>query len=104
MPPNKPHSKNINQKKDTHKEQLKRAIAHTVKAIAKDQNIKVDFIKGSSYFQARQVHITEPSKLLSPNEISIFRGRADSISLMLACHNEKLHNKFAPKEGLGKAI
>ncbi|MFM7084929.1 MAG: cobaltochelatase subunit CobT [Hyphomicrobium sp.] len=104
MPTKKIAARNSAEGKETQREQLKRAIAQTVRAIANDHNVKVDFTKNSSSLFGRHVHLTEPATSLSPEEISVFRGRADSMSLMLACHNEKLHQKLAPKEGLSKAV
>ena len=78
-------------RKESPSEPLKRVLGLTVRAVAGDDNVNVDFAPGKPAIEGRHVQLPEPARVPSTREIAVVRGWADSLALTLACHDEKLH-------------
>ena len=81
---------------DKARESLKRSVAVTLRAIAADETLEVRFSKDRPGMAGDQVRLSEPSRLLKPEEVSVLRGQADAMALRRACHNTQVHAKNAP--------
>jgi cobaltochelatase CobT len=86
--------------KDSPQEPFKRAVAGTMRAMAKTPKLDVSFaperpslIMGEDGAKAR---LPEPGRKITQKEAAITRGCADSLALRLACHNEAAHRRFSP--------
>ena len=85
-------------------EPLKRAIGVTTRAIAGDHEMLVGYAAGTPNMHGHTVQLPEPSRVPSRREIAVIRGWADSLGLMAACHNAKLHNRLAPSSGTAREV
>jgi cobaltochelatase CobT len=85
-------------------EPLKRAIGLTVRAIAGDDEVQVDYSPGKPALEGKHVQLPEPARIPSPREIAVIRGWADSLALTAACHDERLHRRLAPASGDARAV
>jgi cobaltochelatase CobT len=86
--------------KESPQEPFKRAVAGTMRAMAKTPKLEVSFaperpslIVGDDGAKAR---LPEPARKITQKEAAITRGCADSLALRLACHNEAAHRRLSP--------
>ena len=86
--------------KESPQEPFKRAVAGTMRAMAKTPKLDVSFaperpslIVGEDGAKAR---LPEPARKITQKEAAITRGCADSLALRLACHNEAAHRRLSP--------
>ena len=91
-------------RKEAPSEPLKRVVGLTVRAVAGDDTVNVDFSPGKPHLEGHHVQLPEPARVPSKREIAVVRGWADSLALTLACHDEKLHRKLAPQSGEARAV
>jgi cobaltochelatase CobT len=91
-------------RKEAPSEPFKRALGLTSRAIASDHEMQVNFGPGQPDVQGHVMHLPEPSRLPSRREIAVLRGWADGLSLRAACHDTKLHARFAPAAGPARAV
>jgi cobaltochelatase CobT len=91
-------------RKEAPSEPLKRVVGLTVRAIAGDEKIDVEFSPGKPGLTGSHVQLPEPARVPSKREVAVVRGWADSLALTLACHDEKLHRKIAPQSGEARAV
>ena len=89
-------------RKETPSEPFKRALGLTVRAIAGDEQVQVAYGPGRPELEGKTVSLPEPSRVPNAREIAVIRGWADSLGLMAACHNPKLHNRLAPAAGTAR--
>ncbi len=82
---------------------FKRAISLTARTIAADGAINVAFGPETPGFDGKTIRLPQPSRVLTRKEIAIIRGYADSISLLIAEHDTKLHASLSPPSGDAKA-
>jgi len=91
-------------RKEAPTEPLKRAIGLTVRAIAGQHDLDVNFAPGPPELAAKHVLLPEPSRVPSLREIAVIRGWADSFALTAGCHDAKLHNRLAPASGPARQV
>ena len=85
-------------------EPLKRVLGLTVRAIAGDAEVSVDFGPGKGDLSGKNVYLPEPPRAPSPRDVAVVRGWADSLALRLGCHDEKLHRRLAPAPGPARTV
>ena len=51
-----------------------------------------------------KARLPEPPRRLTPQDVAILRGNADSMALRLACHDGALHRKLAPEGQAARAV
>src|SRR6185437_6646069 len=85
-------------------EPLKRVLGPTVRAIAGDGEIEVDFGVGEGEIAGKSVLIPEPPRAPSPRDVALARGWADSLALRIGCHDAKIHRRVAPPTGLARSV
>jgi cobaltochelatase CobT len=83
---------------------LKRVLGLCVRAIAGDGEVQVSYAPGKPQIDGKLVHLPEPSRVPSRQEVAVIRGWADSLALTAACHDVKLHARLAPKAGPARAV
>ena len=91
-------------RKEAPAEPFKRVLGLTVRAIAGDGEIQVNYGPGKPELDGKAVQLPEPSRVPSRREVAVIRGWADSLALTAACHDAKLHARLAPKSGPAKAV
>jgi len=81
-------------------ETVKRATASTLRAITRERNLLVGFVRGQdgASLSAGVANLPEPEQAphLKPGDIERLRGNADALALRLAFHDRKLHNRLMP--------
>ncbi len=85
-------------------EPFKRAVAGCVRAVAGKNDIDVTFAADRPLLTGDKIRLPEPPRRLSPKEAAITRGLGDAMALRLACHDGKVHRRFAPSGRQAKAI
>jgi len=88
-----------NKRREAPSEPLKRVLGPTVRAIAGDGEIEVDFGPGRGEVAGKSVIIPEPPRTPSAKDIALARGWADSLALRIGCHDAKIHRRMAPPPG-----
>ena len=91
-------------RKESPAEPFKRVLGLTVRAIAGDGEMQVNYAPGKPELDGKVAQLPEPSRVPSAKEIAVIRGWADSLALTAACHDPKLHSRLVPKAGPGKAV
>jgi len=85
-------------------EPFKRAVATTLRAIARKPDLDVSFSSDRAGMGAAGVRLPDPARRLSRKDAAVLRGQADAMALRLACHDDKLHNKLAPRGPQARAV
>ncbi len=92
-------------KKEAPAEPLKRSIAGTMKAIARKPDLEVAFASDRPVLMGQdKARLPEPPRRLTPQDVAVLRGNADSMALRLACHDTALHRKLAPEGQAARAV
>ncbi len=91
-------------KREAPAEPLKRAIATTMKAIARDPELEVSFASDKPSLVANRARLPEPPRKLTVQDIALLRGHADSMALRLACHDANVHRRNMPEGEQARAV
>jgi cobaltochelatase CobT len=91
-------------KKESPAEPFKRVLGLTVRAIAQDRDLQVQFGPGKPELDGKTVQLPEPARQPTKQEIAVVRGWADSLALTAAMHNPKLHRRLAPAAGPARSV
>jgi cobaltochelatase CobT len=91
-------------RKEAPSEPLKRVLAPAMRAIAGEAELDVSFGPGKPDITGHSAQLTEPPRAPSPKDIAVIRGWADSLALNVGCHDAKIHRRFAPPPGPGRAV
>ena len=91
-------------RKEAPNEPLKRVLAPTVRAIAGDAELEVNFGAGKPEASGKSVQLPEPPRVPSPKDIAVVRGWADALALNIGCHDNKIHRRIAPPPGPARAV
>ncbi len=93
------------EKKEAPAEPLKRSIAGAMKAIARKPDLEVAFASDRPMLMGQEkARLPEPPRRLTPQDVAILRGNADSMALRLACHDVLLHRRLAPEGHAARAV
>ncbi len=90
--------------KEAPAEPLKRAVAGALRAIARKPDLDVAFAADRPALLPDKARLPEPPRKLTPNDIAILRGQADSMALRLACHDSAVHRKMGPENLAARAV
>lgn len=85
-------------------EPLKRSVAGCLRAIAKRSEIEVVYASDRPALTGDKARLPEPPRKLSPEDVAILRGNADSMALRLGCHDVAVHRRLAPENSGGRAV
>ncbi|HEU0117160.1 MAG TPA: cobaltochelatase subunit CobT [Alphaproteobacteria bacterium] len=89
---------------ETPVENFKRATALAIKAIGHKAELEVAFTTEPSGVSISRVRVPLPSAGLPKAEVAYIRGAADAVALRLRYHNQKLHEKLAPKNTVARTV
>ncbi|TDR89567.1 cobaltochelatase subunit CobT [Enterovirga rhinocerotis] len=85
-------------------EPLKRSIAACLRAIAHRPELEVTYAPDRPSLSGERARLPEPPRKVSPEDVAIVRGHADSMALRLACHDAALHRRFAPQAQAARSV
>jgi cobaltochelatase CobT len=94
--------------KDAPQEPFKRAVAATMRAMARNPALEVSYSADRPSLigakESAKARLPEPPRKLTAAEAAIVRGLADSFSLRLACHDQGVHRRQAPQDQRARAV
>jgi cobaltochelatase CobT len=95
-------------KAETANEPLKHALASCTRALARQPGLEVVFSADKPSLitspEGAKARLPEPPRKPNPREAAVVRGLADSFALRLACHNDALHRRLAPRSAPARAL
>lgn len=83
---------------------VKQSLRGCVRAMSADPDMDVSFAIGVPYQHDHQMVLPDLSRTPLASELAISRGWGDCLALKVAGHNETLHQKLSPVDGLAKEI
>ena len=83
---------------------FKRALTVCMRAIAGDNELEVAFAKDKPALAGNRARLPEMPKKASAADIAVTRGLGDSMALKRACHDLRIHSKFAPEGKQARAV
>ena len=78
------------------REVVKRVTTATVKALAEEGELSVEYAHGASGGSGRAARLPAPSRRITAEELTRLRGLADSFALRIRYHDEALHSRRTP--------
>ncbi|MFD1703739.1 cobaltochelatase subunit CobT [Methylopila henanensis] len=85
-------------------EPFKRAVAGCLRAISGEPEIEVVYASERPSLTPDRARLPEPPRRLTPQDVAILRGHADSMALRLACHDNATHARLAPQGTEARAV
>ena len=73
---------------------IKKALSETTRAMSGISDVKIKFENESSNITETQVQLSRISSKLSPNEMALARGEADSAAMQLKYHDREISRKY----------
>ncbi len=83
---------------------LKAVLAGTARAVAHDPDADVGFTADAPHMAGKTIKVPTPGRNLSPDQVALARGFADSMALKLRHHNAALHTRHMPAEPAARAV
>jgi cobaltochelatase CobT len=83
---------------------FKRALTIVTRTIAGDAELKVTFTADGHGLDGKTVRLPQISRHPTRREIAALRGHADSLALMIACHDAQTHAALTPAPGPGRTV
>jgi cobaltochelatase CobT len=83
---------------------FKRAVTVCMRAISGDHELEVGFAKDKPALAGNRARLPEMPKKATATDISVTRGLGDSMALKRACHDLRIHSKFAPEGKQARAV
>ena len=83
---------------------FKRAVTLCMRAISGDHELEVGFAKDKPALAGNRARLPELPKKPTRNDIAVTRGLGDSMALKRACHDLRIHSKFAPEGKQARAV
>ncbi|MCA8894313.1 MAG: cobaltochelatase subunit CobT, partial [Amphiplicatus sp.] len=77
--------------KEKLREDFKRALIQTTRALSSQQDIEVAFGGDHAQVSGKRARIPLPARVLDPASAAIARGEADAAALRLAHHDDAAH-------------
>ena len=91
-------------RRESPNEPLKRSIAGCLRALARKPDLEVTFASDRPILSGDKARLPEPPRKVSPAEVAVVRGHADSMALRLACHDVSMHRRLAPQGQAARAV
>ncbi|MBV9077543.1 MAG: cobaltochelatase subunit CobT, partial [Methylobacteriaceae bacterium] len=73
-------------------------------SIARAPDLEITYATDRPSLSQGKARLPEPPRKLSPGDVAIVRGHADSMALRLACHDTNLHRRLAPQGQAARAV
>jgi cobaltochelatase CobT len=83
---------------------FKRAVTVCMRAISGDNELEVGFAKDKPALAGNRARLPELPKKPTGTDIAVTRGLGDSMALKRACHDLRIHTKFAPEGKQARAV
>ncbi|MBU2107862.1 MAG: cobaltochelatase subunit CobT [Alphaproteobacteria bacterium] len=83
---------------------FKRALTVCMRAISGDNELEVAFAKDKPALAGNRARLPEIPKKATAADIAVTRGIGDSMALKRACHDLRIHSKFAPEGKQARAV
>jgi cobaltochelatase CobT len=83
---------------------FKRAVTVCMRAISGDNELEVAFAKDKPALAGNRARLPEMPKKATAADIAVTRGIGDSMALKRACHDLRIHSKFAPEGKQARAV
>ena len=83
---------------------FKRAVTVCMRAISGDHELEVGFAKDKPALAGNRARLPELPKKPTGVDIAVTRGLGDSMALKRACHDLRIHTKFAPEGKQARAV
>ena len=83
---------------------FKRAVTVCMRAISGDHELEVGFAKDKPALAGNRARLPELPKKPTGTDIAVTRGLGDSMALKRACHDLRIHTKFAPEGKQARAV
>jgi cobaltochelatase CobT len=91
-------------KREAPTEPFKRAVAGCVRAVAGQRDLDVAYAADRPMLAGNKIRLPEPPRRLTQHDAAITRGLGDAMALRLACHDGKVHRRFAPVGRAARAV
>lgn len=91
-------------KRDNALEIFRRVSAVIVRALARRENLSVEFHAGEADSEGTTVHLSSPSFPLDEAQVARVRGQADAVALRLRYHDERIHSRYLPANPTACAV
>ena len=85
-------------------EPVRRAISGCVRSVAGRTPVEVTFANDRPGMTGTSIRLPELSRKPTAAELAVTRGLGDSMALRIACHDQKVHNTFAPQGADARAV
>jgi cobaltochelatase CobT len=83
---------------------FKRAVTVCMRAISADNELEVGFAKDKPALAGNRARLPELPKKPTGTDIAVTRGLGDSMALKRACHDLRIHTRFAPEGKQARAV
>jgi cobaltochelatase CobT len=83
---------------------FRRAITVTMRAISGDNEMQVAFAKERPALAGNHARLPDLPKKPSAEDVAVTRGLGDSMALKRACHDLRVHTRFAPEGKQARAV
>ncbi len=85
-------------------EPFKRAIAFAMRAISQDHELEVSFGTDAPGVRGHKARLPQVDRSFPKSSVAVTRGIADSLSLRLARHDDKVHARLLPQGRNARAV
>lgn len=89
---------------DTPLEAFKRATISTVRAIAENESLEINFSHGTPSVQGKSVNLTLPVVGCTIPELDALRGGCDELALKIRYHDPAVHQRNSPVSGVAQEL
>ncbi|WP_420391880.1 cobaltochelatase subunit CobT [Acuticoccus sp.] len=93
-----------NPKVDTRHDAFRSAVSGTMRAIAGNADLEVNFSSDKPALVGTTARLPEPPRRLTDKDVAVTRGIGDSFALKLARHDQGVHSKYAPGGADARAV
>jgi cobaltochelatase CobT len=83
-------------KPESPSEPFKRAVATSVRSLAGEPELEVNFSSEPPSLKGLKARLPSPTRTLPPHEVAFVRGTGDAYALKKAYHSEKVHARHRP--------
>jgi len=83
---------------------FKKALAEATKVMANDPDLSVTYTVDPSGVSGDQVRLPQVSRRMTRDEVLLARGTADALALRLKYHDDGMHARYAPQQGMARDL
>ncbi|GAA6162833.1 cobaltochelatase subunit CobT [Pelagimonas sp. KU-00592-HH] len=83
---------------------FKKALAEATKVMADEPDLSVTYTVDPSGVSGDQVRLPQVSRRMTRDEVLLARGTADALALRLKYHDDGMHARYAPQQGMARDL